>query len=426
MPFPYTLNGNLWTSSQFTPSEIARNLGPFLYDLLTQNLSIIELSGLSFTPVIGTPATFTVPSGMRFQTGMRVVLGFPLYPRHKIYALVSAYTGTSMDITPLALEPDDAGLGTVTAMTIVPAGLLDTTYTAAGYLNPALTGSAARDAAGLHSIESYWPEVFEDFRGYKPAARNGTYKPDTGGTFVAYGKDPATEEINHKWGLVCFGRGTAETMDQKKEMPSALVRANRVGFMELCVRLPNDVAGIVMDGVCLGSGASAALGTKFKVAFMLPRVPHPTDAKFYVTMGLLGGDSGTFERPSTPGYQLVPPPVSSPGVSYPRTGDILVIDNAVYPAPAAYLSSDARTTEILMATEILAGIWYTYTITLDSSTSMTVELQGDDGSYETHTQVSATGLNRSPFFAIGKTVEAGGSEPYVAYVDYMYLSALPR
>lgn len=420
--FPFTLNGNVWTKPQFQGTALARNLGPFLYDLLHQKLSIIELSPASFNSGGASVNVLTVPAGLRFQKGTMVLVSSSVYPYSRVHAKVTAYTGTSMTLQNYSHEELVVFAPTWTSITIVPEGVFDPAYTTEGYLDPVGAPTATLTAMGLPPLSLAWGEIFEDFRGHKPIASAGSYTPASGGTYVSY--DSTGEAQNKKWGVVCYGSGTGRALGalggvfpgDAVQLPLPLVMPHRVGFMELSVTRANDVAALVLNGVKVPVDSEL----RFKIAFMLPVLPGASPkSKFYVTMGMVAASSGTGTRPAQPAYQLLPPDPLVPGESYPRQGNLLVVDSAAFAAPTAYLSSTNRTVNTALATTLKAGVWYTYSATAVGNV-MTVLLQGDDGSSETIAHPALASTSVSPFFSIGRPSESVGSIPIIAYIDYAY------
>ena len=414
MSFPFTLNGNVYTAADFTVEAVARTLGEFLSDLQVEAISrrtIIVASGASFDLPVSSSNVLVVPAGKDFGVGKLVVITTPDYPLVTVWGTVTAYAGTSMTIR-VDQETANAPAGPLDRIAIAPGARA---ITDPGNMDPSIVTNANdltdnRDDFGLGLTPAGRQEVYDDFGKHRPAelATDGIGWNDRHDNLAG---------PHHGVPAAVSGNGRAE-YSGLWTLPNALRVANRAGFMRMQVSLPGDVVGLCLPNLA----AQMITGSlTYKTSFFLPEVPGSADAnKFWLTVGMMGGDSGSTTQGRVP-YELLPHPESA-GASLPLRGSMLRMDGEQgHALPELYSTSYLKGSATVAAFALRAGVFYNYMAGVSATDTIRHTLTSSDG------QDSPVGVNpgvpsniaMSPFISIGKLT---GSKPRVVYVDYFYVS----
>lgn len=274
MGFPFTLNANVWTESQFQNGDIAKNLGPFLYDLLKDRHGKNYGTSTSSKTFVTGSTVFTTQAGKKFAVGLPVMIASTASGSAGAWMLgyVTSYVGLSLTVDIVAVYPE---AGSVASWVIFPGhyALSRTSPlpTADGGLGTA-TADTARSNVGLY-LPTHGMSLAEDFTGYHRSlpSQTETSQVLTAGTRIAVMKNECLGEKYLAHGGAGGGRVTFDG-----NVSENIVDGNHPGIAVLRATLP-------------GSCAFVAFGHNYFLPTSTPYVEYKTC--IYLPNGLANASS---------------------------------------------------------------------------------------------------------------------------------------
>lgn len=282
MSFPFTLNGNVWTRSQFENGDISDNLGPFLYDLTKNRRDLNFTSSTSSHTYTTGSKVFTVQAGKKFAVGLPVMISSVLTSSAGSWMIgyVTAYAGTSLTINVTAVFPE---AGSNAAWVIFPGHYALTRAATLPVADGGLgttVADTARGNVGLY-LPSQGMSLLEDFTGYRRSMQSSTEQNVvmSGGSRFAFAPVfPAGEKyLAHGGaggGRVTFDGNISENIVDGNHPGIAVLRVTTPGnsafvsfgnnyflptstpYVEFktCIYLPNGLANAASDRIKLAIG----------------------------------------------------------------------------------------------------------------------------------------------------------------------------
>lgn len=435
MGFPFTLNGNVWTRSQFETGNISNNLGPFLYDLLKNRRDLNYTSSLSSHTYTTGSKAFTVQAGKKFAVGMPVMIASVLTSSAGSWMLgyVTAYAGTTLTINVTAVFPEAGSNG---AWVIFPGHYA---LTRAGTLPVADGGlgttvaDTARGNVGLY-LPSQGMSLLEDFNGYRRSLASLVEQNAvmSGGVRFAY---PPAFPPGEKY--LAYGGGGGGRVTFDGNISENIVDGNHPGIAVLRVTTPGNSAFVSFGNnyflpastpyvefktcIYLPNGLANASSDRVKLAIGLARHRYidpvfPTDGSMTISDRILNEGRAntafyTFDAFNNFGYVLTNDEFSA------STTEMIGITNQ---------SGSAVEGTIATKVAIPSGRWLSVRmVRYSASTEWACEIWDDYGTQylgATLTFDATTNDNNrlAPFVAIKKV---NGSVERKLLVDYISLRA---
>lgn len=234
MPFPITANGTTYNLVDFQGTKYARNLGPFLADLMIDGYNYQKAtSNTSNSSALGSKSFTVVEATVSFVIGQEVLVAAQVDPLNWMLGTVTGWNAGTKVVT---LSVNTSATGSTLAAWNLYTGQRGTapsgTLTLVQGGTASTTAAPARDFMGLMQPTQSAAPQFLDFIGYKRLMNNQAY---------------TTSPTGYATALVNGGTINAEYHKLDKAYSVLPDMANHPGVAELMVRNGGDVAAFALS-----------------------------------------------------------------------------------------------------------------------------------------------------------------------------------